>query len=67
MTKAFDMIDLDLLHYCLGVEVWEIGSSIFVSQTNCARGLLDKLIITNCKFSFTPMEKGIKTFTEDRL
>jgi hypothetical protein len=34
MSKTFDMTDLGLLHYCLGVEVWKTGSSIFVSQTN---------------------------------
>jgi hypothetical protein len=34
MSKIFDMTDLCLLHYCLGVEVWKTCSNIFVSQTN---------------------------------
>jgi hypothetical protein len=41
MSKAFDMTDLGLLHYCLGVEVWQTCSNIFVSQTKYARSLLD--------------------------
>jgi hypothetical protein len=32
MSKAFDVTNLGLLHYCLGVEVWETGHEIFVSQ-----------------------------------
>jgi hypothetical protein len=42
MRKTFDMTDLGLLHYCLGVEVWKTGSNIFVSQTKYARSLLDR-------------------------
>jgi hypothetical protein len=30
MSKTFDMIYLGLLHYCLGVELWKIESSIFI-------------------------------------
>ena len=35
MSKDFDMIDLGLLHYYLGVEVWKTSSSIFVSNKIC--------------------------------
>jgi hypothetical protein len=60
MSKYFDMTDLGLLHYCLGVEVWQTGSNIFVSQTKYARSLLDRFRMTDCKISSTPMEKGLK-------
>jgi hypothetical protein len=33
MSKTFDIVDLGLLHYYLGVEVRQIGSRIIVSQT----------------------------------
>jgi hypothetical protein len=54
------MIDPGLLHYFLGVEVWQIGGIIFVSQTKYARSLLDKFKMTDCKISSTPMEKRLK-------
>ena len=60
MSKDFDMIDLGLLHYYLGVEDWQTGSSIFVSQAKYARSLLDKFRMEDCKISSTPMEKGLK-------
>jgi hypothetical protein len=64
MSRAFDMTDLGLLHYCLGVEVWQIGSSIFVSQAKYVRSLLDKFRMEDCKISPTPMEKGLKLSTK---
>ena len=60
MSKAFDITNLGLLHYFLGVEVWQTNSSIFLSQTNCARSLLDKFGMIDFKISFTPMEKVLK-------
>jgi hypothetical protein len=60
MSKTFNMTNLGLLHYYLGVEVWKICSNIFVSQTKYARSLLDRFIMTNCKISPTPIEKGLK-------
>ena len=60
MSKVFDMTDLGLLHYCLGVEVWQTGSNIFVSQAKYARSLLDKFKMIDCKTSSIPMEKGLK-------
>jgi hypothetical protein len=60
MSRAFDMTDLGLLHDCLGVEVWQTGSNIFVSQAKYAMSLLDKFRMEDCKISSTPMEKGLK-------
>jgi hypothetical protein len=42
MSRAFEMTDLGLLQYCLGVEVWQTWSNIFVSQEKYAKSLLDK-------------------------
>ena len=60
MSKAFDMTDLGLLHYRLGIEVWQTGNNIFVSRTKYAKSLLDKFRMTNCKILSTPIEKGLK-------
>ena len=54
------MTDLGLMHYCLGVEVWQQFSGIFISQSKYARALLDKFRMQNCKPASTPMEKGLK-------
>eukprot|EP00253_Pinus_taeda_P004211 PITA_04211 len=35
---TFDMTDLGLLHYCLGVEVWQTENNIFLSQSNLGSG-----------------------------
>jgi hypothetical protein len=60
MSKDFDKIDLGLLCYYLGVEVWQTCSGIFVSQTEYARSLFDGFRKIDCKISSTPMEKGLK-------
>ena len=54
------MTDLGLMHYCLGVDVWQQSSSIFISQSKYARALLDKFRMQDCKPASTPMEKGLK-------
>lgn len=63
-SKAFDMTDLGLLHYCLGVEAWQTSNNIFVLQTKYARSLLDKFRMTDCKISSITMEKGLKLSTK---
>lgn len=35
MNKAFDMIDLGLLLYCLGVAILQIGNNIFTHKKIC--------------------------------
>lgn len=60
LCQSFDMTDLGLMHYCLGVEVWQQPSGIFISQSKYARALLDKFRMQDCKTASTPMEKGLK-------
>ena len=52
------------MHYCLGVEVWQHSSNIFISQSNYVKALLDKFYMQYCKPASTPMEKGLKLSTE---
>ncbi|XP_059070582.1 uncharacterized mitochondrial protein AtMg00810-like [Cryptomeria japonica] len=60
LCQSFDMTDLGLLHYCLGVEVGQTDNNIFISQSKYAKSLLDKFRMRNCKPSSTPMEKWLK-------
>jgi hypothetical protein len=59
------MTNLGLLHYCLGIEVWKIDSSFFVSQTKYATSFLDRFRMTDCKILSTLMEKGMKLSTKN--
>eukprot|EP00253_Pinus_taeda_P009545 PITA_09545 len=43
--NTFDMTDLGLLHYCLGVEVWQTENNIFLSQSKYARILVDRQLV----------------------
>eukprot|EP00253_Pinus_taeda_P013307 PITA_13307 len=54
------MTDLGLLHYYLGVEVWQTENNIFLSQSKYARNLVDKFRMQDCKPATTPMEPGLK-------
>ena len=60
LCRTFDMTDLGLLHYCLGIEVWQTDNSIFLSQSKYARNLLDRFRMQDCKPASTPMETGLK-------
>eukprot|EP00253_Pinus_taeda_P022312 PITA_22312 len=54
------MTNLGLLHYCLGVEVWQTKNHIFLSQSKYAKNLVDRFRMQDCKPATTPMEPGLK-------
>eukprot|EP00253_Pinus_taeda_P004196 PITA_04196 len=60
LCSTFDMTDLGLLHYCLGVEVWQTENNIFLSQSKYARNLVDRFRMQDCKLATTPMEPVLK-------
>eukprot|EP00253_Pinus_taeda_P013227 PITA_13227 len=60
LCRTFDMTDLGLLHYCLGVEVWQTENHIFLSQSKYAKNLVDRFRMQDCKPTTTPMEPGLK-------
>jgi hypothetical protein len=65
LCKSFDMTDLGLLHYCLGIEVWQQPNRIFISQTKYASKLLEKFRMEDCNPSKTPMEVNLKLSKDD--
>ncbi|KAH9291933.1 hypothetical protein KI387_042879, partial [Taxus chinensis] len=65
LCTAFDMTDLGLLHYCLGVEFWQQDHLIFISQVKYATNLLQKFKMYDCNSSSTPMEVGLKLSAHD--
>ncbi|XP_049387663.1 uncharacterized mitochondrial protein AtMg00810-like, partial [Solanum stenotomum] len=66
MKNEFEMSDIGLLHYFLGLEVHQAEDGIFLSQRKYARDLLIKFGLLNCKPATTPMNVGEKLQLNDR-
>jgi hypothetical protein len=49
LEKEFEMKDLGLLHYFLGLEIWQRDGELFVSQGKYAREILGKFHMEGCK------------------
>ncbi|GKV47717.1 hypothetical protein SLEP1_g54586 [Rubroshorea leprosula] len=65
MSAEFDMSDLGLLHYFLGLQIYQTDYGIFVSQEKYALDLLKKFNMQNCKMSATPMNTNEKLTVDD--
>ncbi|KAJ4772132.1 polyprotein [Rhynchospora pubera] len=65
MKKQFEMTDLGLLHYFLGLEVKQLPGKIFLSQKKYASDMLCKFGMQGCKPCPTPMNKNEKLLKED--
>ena len=51
MTTEFDMSDLGLMHYFLGIEVKQSSSEIFISQKKYVQETLQRIGMQNCNLS----------------
>ncbi|XP_066334485.1 uncharacterized mitochondrial protein AtMg00810-like [Miscanthus floridulus] len=60
MKKAFDMSDIGLLCFYLGVEVCQDATGIALHQTHYAKGILELNRMTSCNPAHTPMEEKLK-------
>lgn len=54
------MIDIDLIHYFLGLEVWQRLGDIFLSQGKCVVKILERFGMADCKSITTSMEENSK-------
>lgn len=59
MTRDFEMTDIGLMAYYLGIEVKQNEEGIFISQRNYALEILKKFKTENCKPISTPSELGV--------
>ena len=66
MTDEFEMIDLGLMLYCLGIEVVQSRESIFISQKKYTGEILDRFQMANCNPIITPIELGLKLHKDQR-
>ena len=65
MKQQFEMSDLGLLHYFLGLEVEQEKGSIFMSQRKYACDLLKKFGVKENKIASTPMNVNEKLEKDD--
>ena len=65
MMKTFEMTDLGLLHYFLGLEVKQAADGIFISQQKYAMDLLKRHNMFGCNTASTPMNVGEALRAED--
>ncbi|XP_022849494.1 uncharacterized protein LOC111371638 [Olea europaea var. sylvestris] len=60
MAREFEMMDIGLMSYYLGIEVKQRGEGIIISQEGYAKEILKMLEMANCKLMNTPVECGVK-------
>eukprot|EP00253_Pinus_taeda_P009379 PITA_09379 len=55
LAREFKMKDMDLMHYFLGLEVWQADGELFVSQGKYANEILKRFCMDRCKPMETPL------------
>lgn len=60
MMNEFDMSDLEMMYYFLGIEVSQSAAGIFISQKKFVQKILRRFQMSNCNLVKTPAEFGLK-------
>ena len=55
LATEFDMKDLGLMHYFLGLEVWQQKGEIFLGQGRYTTKILKRFQMEDCRPMMTPM------------
>ena len=55
LASEFEMINLGLMHYYLGMEVWQEDGHVFLGQGKYAANVLKRFHMTDCRPMSTPM------------
>ena len=61
------MKGLGLMHYFLGMEVWQIPEGIFLNQGKYAVEILKIFDMLDCKAMATPMDTNLKFLSDETL
>lgn len=61
VTREFEMTDLGLIRFFLGLEVQQAEKGIFVSQETHAKGIVKRYNMKDCNQVSTLMESGTKS------
>jgi hypothetical protein len=63
MAAEFEMKDICMMHYLLGLEVWQRPGEIFLKQGKYAVQILKRFQMEDCKPMATPMITNLKKVT----
>ena len=55
IAREFEMKYMGILHYFLGLEIWQRDGELFVSQSKYAKEILGKFHMESCKPMETPL------------
>jgi hypothetical protein len=64
LAAKFEMKDLGLMHYFLGLEVWQSPERIFLNQGKYTVEILKRFDMLECKSMNTPMEAKLKLLVD---
>ena len=59
LAGEFEMKDLGLMHYFLGLELWQSPKGIFLNQGKYAVEILKRFDMLDCKSMATPMDTNL--------
>ena len=60
LASKFEMKELDMMHYFIGMEVWHNADGISLGQGKYAVEILNKFGMMECKDMTTPMASNMK-------
>jgi hypothetical protein len=66
MEREFDMTDLGLMKYFLGIEVSQNEQGIFICQSKYANDVLKRFKMANVNLAPTPIALGLKLSKDDK-
>ena len=64
LAAEFEMKDLGMIHYFLGMEVWQSADGIFLGQGKYAVEILKRFGMMDCKTMATPMASNMKLLSD---
>jgi hypothetical protein len=64
LASEFEMKDLGMMHYFLGLEVWQKPDEIFLCQGKYAVEILKRFDMMDCKSMPTPMVTNLKLLSD---
>ena len=65
LVAEFEMNNLGMMHYFLGLELWKHSDEIFLNQGKYTVEILKRFGMLDCKAMTTPMSTSLKLLNDD--
>ena len=65
LAEEFEMKDIGLIYYFLGLEVWQSPEEIFLNQGKYAIEILKRFDMLDCKAMDTPMDTKLNLIYDE--